>query len=54
MKLNPDNPYVQKYHNFEYEDWDDEIIKNNPFCIHHLIEIVKNNPDGEIVKNVQR
>lgn len=46
MKLNPDNPYIQKFYNYDYEKWDDEIIKNNPSCIHHLIELVKNNPDS--------
>ena len=47
MKINPDNRYVQKYFNFDHEQWDDEIIKNNPSCVFHLIEIVKNNPDDE-------
>ena len=47
MKINPDNRYVQKYFNFDYERWDDEIIKNNPLCVYHLIEIVENNPDDE-------
>lgn len=47
MKLNPGNCYIQKFFNYDYEKWDDEIIKNNPSCIFHLIEVVKNNPDDE-------
>ena len=33
-------------YNYDYEKWDDEIINNNPSCIHHSIEILKNNPDS--------
>ena len=47
MKINPDNPYVQKFFNYDYEDWDDEIINNNPACVFHLMEIVNNNPDDK-------
>jgi hypothetical protein len=47
MKINPSNPYIQKFHNFNYEEWEDEIIKNNPNCIFHLMRIVENNPSSE-------
>ena len=45
--MNSTTPYIQKYHNFDYEDWDDEIIKNNPSCLWHLIEIINNNPEDD-------
>lgn len=47
MKINPSNPYIQKFHNFECESWRDEIIKNNPNCIFHLVETVDNNPHSQ-------
>lgn len=47
MKINPSNPRVQKFFNYDTEAWENEIMKNNPSCVFHLIEIEKNNPTSQ-------
>ena len=47
MKINPSNPYIQIFNNFECEKWKDVIFKNNPNCVFHLIEIENKNPTSQ-------
>ena len=44
MKINLNNPKAEKLFNYDTEAWENEIMKNNPSCVHHLIELEKNNP----------